>query len=458
MSDDVTYRYALDSKTKQFTDVEDLEKKDRERKFICLDCEAIVTPFMGEIQQRHFRHKPDNKLGCSGESQLHFSTKTAFLELYNDAVEKNLEFIIEYNVEKVCNRYETDNLTPCLVGILIVRSDLTKDYPKIEMEKRVDHFIPDLVLSSDNHEEKIFIEIAFTHESTEEKKKSKYKIIEIKIDYGVSTELFQERVISEGERIKFYNFQKVLKERFCNDDCFELQVTWQDNEIEDNEIEDSEVENNKVKITETVLKNPVLEMLNNEGFDRSSLISSLASYDFFIIYKNHESRILRVTVDELIQQEISISYTEFITFPDDFPHDLTRAKDRLYERRIIDSLKKGYKVDNCFLCQYRKEEYINDLAGYIYCDFLYGCFDSNKAVSCSNYKINSAKIESGQDTLIKDDLKINDLVEYIGGAIKYKNGTGKIIKASHGFYKCDFDGKLTEWLSRKELSLIESIL
>jgi hypothetical protein len=450
MSDDVTYRYALDSKTKQFIDVEDLEKKDRERKFICLDCGAIVTPFMGEVQQRHFRHKPDNKLGCSGESQLHFSTKTAFFELYNDAVKEELEFIIEYNVEKVCNRYEADNLTPCSLGISVVSSELTKDYPKIAMEKRVDRFIPDLVLFSDNHEEKIFVEIAFTHESTEEKKKSKYKIIEIKIDYRVNTELFQERVISEGDRIDFYNFQKVLKESFCKDDCFELQATWPNNEVEHNEIE-----HNDIEITETFLKNPVLEMLNNEGFDRSSLISRLASSDFFIVYKNHESRIVRVTVDELIQQERSISYTEFITFPDDFPHDLTRAKDRLYEGRIIESLKKGYKVDNCFLCQYRKEEYINDLAGYIYCDFLYGCFDSNKAVSCSNYKINSVKIESGQDTLSKDNLKINDLVEYIGGAIKYRNGAGEIIEASHGFYKCDFNGELTEWLSRRELSLIE---
>lgn len=460
MFNDVKYQYALDSETQQLIDVEYLEKKDRSRKFTCLDCKAMVTPVMGKVQQWHFRHKADDKLGCSGESQLHLSTKTAFFELYNNAIENKLEFIIEYNVEKVCNRYEADNLTGCSLGVSVVRADLTKDYPRIEMEKRVDRFIPDLLLISADGGEKIFIEIAFTHESTEEKKESKYKIIEIKIDYGVNTELFQERVVSEGDRIDFYNFQKVFKERFCNDDCFELRADWQDNDLDCDEVEVVKIEViesalEKFILIENILKNPVLEMLNNARFARSSLINHLASYDFFVVYKNHESRIVRMRVDELIQQEESISYTEFITFPQDFPHDLTIARDRLYEGRVIESLKKGYKVDNCFICQYRREEHIGDVAGSIYCNSFYSRFESNKAVSCSNYKIDSAKIESDRNTLSKNDLKIDDLVIYVGGAMKYKNKDGIIIKAYHGFYKCEFDGKLTEWLNRKELGLIE---
>ena len=444
MSGSIKHQYALDSAIGQFVDIEELEEKDRVRGFHCLDCKNVVIPVMGKIQQRHFRHKVDINSSCSGESQVHLSTKIAFFELYNNAVKDKLEFIIEYNVEKVCNRYEVDNLTDCSIGISVARSDLTKDYTKIEMEKRVDRFIPDLLLISEDGEEKIFIEIAFTHKSTEEKKGSKYKIIEIKIDDEVNTELFQERVISEGDRINFYNFQKVFKQRFCNDDCFKLQADWQEN---------LEYDENEIEVIQNVLRNPVLEMLNHARFDRYSIISHLASYDFFVVYKNHESKIVKIIVDELIQQEQSISYTEFMIFPDDFPHDLVIARNRIYAGRIIESLKMGYRIDNCFICQHHREKHISDIAGEIYCDFFYGRFDSNKAASCPSYKINPAKMELDWDTLTENDLKIDDLVAYIGGAMKYKNKDGIITKAYHNFYKCKFDGKLTEWLSRKELSL-----
>jgi competence CoiA-like predicted nuclease len=110
MSSNVKHQYAFDSEREQFVDIEELEKKDSRRKFICLDCGIVLTPIMGEVRQRHFRHKVDIDSVCSGESQLHLSTKIAFHKLYSDAVEKELEFRIEYDVRKVCNRYEDDNL------------------------------------------------------------------------------------------------------------------------------------------------------------------------------------------------------------------------------------------------------------------------------------------------------------------------------------------------------------
>ena len=101
MSGSIKHQYALDSAIGQFVDIEELEEKDRVRGFHCLDCKNVVIPVMGKIQQRHFRHKVDINSSCSGESQVHLSTKIAFFELYNNAVKDKLEFIIEYNVEKV---------------------------------------------------------------------------------------------------------------------------------------------------------------------------------------------------------------------------------------------------------------------------------------------------------------------------------------------------------------------
>ena len=82
------------------------------------------------------------------------------------------------------------------------------------MEKRVDEFIPDLLLTSENGKHKLFIEIAFTHKSTVDKKASGYKIIEFNIDRDVNIELFSNRVISENNRIEFYNFKRVFKTIF----------------------------------------------------------------------------------------------------------------------------------------------------------------------------------------------------------------------------------------------------
>ena len=129
--------------------------------------------------------------------------------------------MIEYSADNFCTRYEADNLTHCPLGSSIVKFDLIKYYPKIKMEKRVDNFVPDLLLTSENGKHKLFIEIAFTHKSTVEKKASGYKIIEFNIDRRTNIELFSRRVISENHLVKFYNFQKVFNKNFCGGDCFE---------------------------------------------------------------------------------------------------------------------------------------------------------------------------------------------------------------------------------------------
>ena len=126
MSGTIKYQYALDSKTEQLTDVEELEKKHPRRDFSCLGCGNIVIPIMGEKHQKHFRHKVDKESSCSGETYWHRLTKEIFHKLYSEARAEELEFNIEYSADKFCIRYETDNLTPCPLGSSFVKFNLIK--------------------------------------------------------------------------------------------------------------------------------------------------------------------------------------------------------------------------------------------------------------------------------------------------------------------------------------------
>jgi hypothetical protein len=159
MSGTIKYQYALDSKTDQLTDVEELERKHPRRDFTCLGCGNVVIPIMGEKQRKHFRHKVDKKSSCSGETYWHRLTKRAFYKLYKETCSKGLGFMIEYSADNFCTGHKTDNLTPCPLDTSLVKFDLTKYYPNIKMEKRVDNFIPDLLLTSEDDRHRLFVEI-----------------------------------------------------------------------------------------------------------------------------------------------------------------------------------------------------------------------------------------------------------------------------------------------------------
>lgn len=461
MSSNVKHQYAFDSEKEQFVDIEELEKKDSGRKFICLDCGIVLTPIMGEVRQRHFRHKVDIDLVCSGESQLHLSTKIAFYKLYKSTVKEELEFRIEYNVEKVCNRYKDDNLVHCPVGISVVKLDLTKDYPLIKMEKGVDRFIPDLLLTSKNDKEKIFIEIAYTHKVTTKKKESGYKIIEINIDREINIELFSNSVLSESHSIEFHNFQKVFEGNFCGGDCFDTQTNYSDNEVDyaDTELQEDDlytsVYPDYTDIQEGNSQSPVVGTFEKEEYEPLPLISCLPSYNFFIIYKDHTSKLISLTINEFTQQQPDISYSESIVFPHDFPSGMIQARNKLYKERLVESFKKGRKISSCFLCKHHRENYSDDPEKQIYCDLLHNYYDSNNAINCLSYSTEFLRIELARFNSIENDFKVNDLVRYIGGMIKYKGKVGRIIKVSNNCYKCNFNGRLTEWLTREEIQLIK---
>jgi hypothetical protein len=396
MLDDIKCRYALDSLSEKIIDVKNLEKEDRKGVYTCLDCKGIVTPIMGVTMQKHFRHLNLNS-SCSRETYLHAFAKRKFYEIYNKCLEENLEFYIEYNIHRTCTRYKMNHLISCELSRSTIKFDLTKYFTKIQLEKEDESFRPDLLLTSENNGEKIYIEIVVTHKSTADKIASGHRIIEIFINDETDISSLENRIIRENSKRYFHNF---LKRKFEGNFCQTKRYC---------------------------------------SFLPYS--SSPVPYVFFIIYKDRTSILERITFDEFDQKSKNISYWEFVCLPQKiFESFTTDKKNKIYLEIVAKLFKKGLTIDNCSLCrQYKAIDRVNTEDD-IYCNLLRKNFNSNQAAICCYYNSNLTKIGS--------------LVRYVGGMIKYRGKVGTIVSISGKFCKCKFNNKLTESLSFDEIKLI----
>lgn len=398
MASNVKHQYALDSKIEQLVNIEELGEEDRERDFTCLGCGTVVRPVMGEMQQRHFRHKADINSSCSGETYLHFFAKKKLYEIYNKCLKEGSKFYIEYNAHKTCTRYAIDHLISCELPQSKIKFDLAEYFDKIELEKKEGSFIPDLLLTSKNRKHKLFIEIAVTHASTKEKIESGNRIIEIFISSEANIYSFENRILSEGRNTHFYNF---LNRKFKGDFC--------------------------------------------KGERHCSFLpysSCAVPYIFFIIYNSHESKLERKTFDELDKEIESIHYKQVIHHPQNrFEYLAIETRNEFYLKMVIEHFQKGYEIDNCFLCSKHKPISKTSETDHIYCNLFSEKFNSNQAVTCCFYQANP--------------IKIGSLVKYIGGMIKYKNKMGRVTKISSNIYTCNFNGKLTAGIKAEELELVK---
>ena len=216
------YSFALDESS-ILTQVDNATK---DRKYFCPYCNAPMIPRQGAKRKWHFAHKPDTHGLCSYESYLHKLAKMLIKKCFDETDKFNITF----NVESTCN------VIDCPINIKTPCSwhepktfEIKRLYDTCSIEKRVDNFIADLVLTSSTNpsREPIIIEIYVTHKSTEEKINSGLRIIEIKIkseeDIAAilnarsisESDLFPEDIFYvnaysekiDEDSVKFYNFK-----------------------------------------------------------------------------------------------------------------------------------------------------------------------------------------------------------------------------------------------------------
>lgn len=325
----IKFKYAKDENG-ELIHINEVDQQNRKTaKFYCFGCGHELIAKIGKIKTHHFAHK--SIVSCSNETYLHITSKNLFYKYYKDSLLNNIPFLIEINEEKVCNYYENKFNICCSLPKSASKYNLAKYFDAIEIEKRENDFIPDLMLSNVNKQEKIFVEIAVTHKSTDKKLNSNYRIIEIYIENESDLEVFEQRFLSENNsKIKLINFNNKKVNNFCKGLC-------------------------SVNYNFTTLDADGRYLLNQFNLNQIS---------YFL--KSSKKTIVKYKI-------LNIKHNNF---PKTFKYNLAKYA------------KQNFKVKNCYICRYHAENNneIYDKGNNIFCKFLKKYNNSNEAVECNYFK------------------------------------------------------------------------
>ena len=332
----IKYKFAYNSQNK-IIDVQALSKADKTDNFRCLSCEHELVAVLGEKRVKHFRHKVITEIDCSPETYLHKLAKIKFYETYQNCLSNNKPFNIKFVTFPVCNFYQKDFLIRCHFSGQEKEFDLTKYFKKISRERKEDTFIPDILLEADN-QEKLFFEVVVTHRASDEKVKSKYRIIEFIIKSEDDIKIIESCLLEQSETIKFINFKRMQIGDYCQGQCSQGIVPF--------------------------AQTPLL-------------------YNIFVVYKNGKSALSKQTLEEIELVQFKILYIEYIVITEN------TDKGHLYRNKVVESYQKGLKIQNCFLCRYHAFNQSWSREGTIFCKFLKESGSSNMATDCQYFRADS---------------------------------------------------------------------
>lgn len=327
----IQYKYALNSENKTVC-IEDLERTPdlRNQVFTCISCDNILIPKLGKVRQKHFAHK--YTYNCSEETYLHKLAKNLFFQEYQKCLNRRIPFYLGSKVSRVCNANEAFFGITCQLESFSRFVDLTKIYTNVLLETREGEFIPDILLTNDSGNEKLFIEIAVTHFLTEKKANSSFNIVEIQIKSESDIDFIYQHLIRQNDpRVKRINFpEKIEIKNHCNhQNC-----------------------PNKISV--------------------------------FIVFKSQRSIIIRESLNDIYfqlqSQNDSIVYYEILE-----PLKSYYKSSDQYKQRVINAHNIGIKIKNCFLCRYHGENFFSNKPP-IFCKFLKIKCISNHASECNYYK------------------------------------------------------------------------
>jgi hypothetical protein len=331
----IKYRYAYD-KNREIVHISNLSKKSKkpEDKYICISCGKELIPKIGEVRKKHFAHK--EVVSCSAETYLHILGKKIFIQEYTKCKKENIPFFIELNKNEVCDKCSKDIINfnfPCNLGKKIEKYNLLSYFPLVELEKKENEFIPDILLASLDRKNKVFLEIAVTHSSSNDKLKSGYRVIELCIFEEYDLEIIKNHLLSEEDiKVNFFNFNKNIKVDKVRSECqkkLDLFIYFQ---------------NGKCKLFDGIYISEILNKLRRKNF---------IAYDI----------------------SANLEYDE-----DDYP---TKFK-YLISKMYFD----GFEIKNCFICSFQGINFDNYDSDPIFCKLFKFTCNSNKATSCNKFKVN----------------------------------------------------------------------
>lgn len=220
------YRHYAINEAGERVYVEKFNREERHQtKYYCIACGEEMIPVLGEVREKHFRHKQKNP-NCTQESYIHKLGKQKLKERFYEQESFNVTYIAEIACEKAgeCVFAKKNKSLQCNSHNRIKKTiDLKKLYDTCEEEREYKGFRADLILTHSEHPERepVFLEIAFTHDCELEKIQSGIQIIEIKVedDNGFSVPLEEQDTMlkdlslpnpytEELPPVRFFNFNR----------------------------------------------------------------------------------------------------------------------------------------------------------------------------------------------------------------------------------------------------------
>ncbi len=163
--------------------ISEINQNNRKEEYRCSGCDQLLIPRLGKIRAPHFAHKHQTS-SCNFETYLHKTAKHIFLTRFNFARCFEEPFVLKYwqqcNSSKAFKNHFDLSKIDCFEQFHR-QMDLAQHFDHIDLETYCDGFIPDLLLSSTKHNEKIFVEIKVNHGCSQEKIDSVHQILEINI-------------------------------------------------------------------------------------------------------------------------------------------------------------------------------------------------------------------------------------------------------------------------------------
>lgn len=208
----IKYSYCIDDDNNLIHVLSLTNSTRHSRKLYCLQCGQEMVANLGTKKSWYFSHKSD--CACDGESYLHKLAKRKIKEKFENTSTFPITFSksVPCKDKDNCPIYSKDS---CINKGVKIKSDLKYwnnhiVYDKCQEEIPVGDFRPDLLLTCSTKAEKapVFIELFKTHQSSEKKLSSEYRIIETeRIESESIIDDILERGFIEGENCTTYNFK-----------------------------------------------------------------------------------------------------------------------------------------------------------------------------------------------------------------------------------------------------------
>ncbi len=219
MMDASRYTKAVDG---ELIDVRSLDPTNRYLRgpYRCLSCNQLMVPALGRTRKHHFKHKAGRPQNCTDETYLHQLGKFTLFSALSDAIKNNKPFPLKRRQSIICDHHEAKFGTICRSQTRCFSDDLARRFDIIEMEKGVSGFIADLLLTSSETGDKLVLEIAVTHQSTEEKISSGISIVEIEINSENDIEALKEGIETSSANVVCHHLSYIepVQQR-CTDPC-----------------------------------------------------------------------------------------------------------------------------------------------------------------------------------------------------------------------------------------------